>query len=99
ALEIARSAAEREAEASRARQADLDRQIARLTERERTAITREGEALLAGLKTAREDLRAAHARLRAGRATEEDLRAATRAIDAVAHKASIGGELEPGAAA
>ena len=99
ALEIARAAAEREADASRAKQAELDRQIERVTDRERTAITREGEALLAGLKTAREELRAAQARLRAGRATEEDLRAATRAIDAVAHKASIGGELEPGAAA
>ncbi len=88
ALEIARMAAEREAEAARARQGDLDRQIERLTVKERATVTREGEALLAAIKTAREDLRAAQARLRAGKATEEDVRAATRAIDAVAHKAS-----------
>ncbi len=99
ALEVAREAVEREADAWRAKQAELDRQLERLTAKERVAVTREGEALLASLKTAREDLRAAQARLRAGKATEDELRSATRAIDAVAHKASIGGELEPRAAA
>ena len=79
--------------------AELDREIERLATKERAAVTREGEALLASLKSAREDLRAAQARLRGGKPTEEDVRAATRAIDAVAHKTSIGGELEPGAAA
>jgi DNA mismatch repair protein MutS2 len=50
---------------------------------------------MASVKRAREELRAAQARLRGGRLTEDDLRAATRSIDAVAHKTSIGGELEP----
>ncbi len=95
ALELARAGAEREAEASRQKQQELAREIERLTAKERVAITREGEQLLAGLKKAREDLRTAQARLRGDRQTEEDVRAAARAIDAVAHQASIGGELEP----
>jgi DNA mismatch repair protein MutS2 len=99
ALELSREAADREAEAARARQRDLDREVERLTVKERAAVTREGEALLASLKTAREELRAAQARLRGSKVSEDDLRAAARAIDAVAHKASIGGELEPRAAA
>ena len=99
ALELARADAVREAEAARQKQRELERETERLTAKERGAITREGEELLASLKRAREDLRAAQARLRGGRLTEEDLRAATRAIDAVAHKTSIGGELEPRTAA
>ncbi len=99
ALELARADAERAADGARQKQRELDRETERLAAKERGAITREGEQLLASLKAAREELRAAQARLRGGRLTEEDLRAATRAINAVAHKASIGGELEPRAAA
>ena len=95
ALELARADAEREALALREKQAELAREIERLTSKERTAITKEGEALMASVKRAREELRAAQARLRGGRLTDDDIRAATRSIDAVAHKTSIGGELEP----
>jgi DNA mismatch repair protein MutS2 len=98
ALDLARADAERETEVARSRQRELEAETARLAEKERVAVTREGEQLLASLKRAREDLRVAQARLRGGKLTEEDLRAATRAISAVAHKASIGGELEPRAA-
>jgi len=99
ALTVARADAEREAEAARAKQRELERETERLAVKERGAITREGQELLVSLKRAREELRAAQARLRGGKPTEEDVRAAARAIDAVAHKASIGGELEPRAAA
>jgi DNA mismatch repair protein MutS2 len=95
ALELARADAQREAESLRERRGDLDRELARLAEKERVVLTREGEALLTSLKRAREDLRAAQARLRSGKPTDSDVRAAAKAIDAVAHKASIGGELEP----
>jgi len=98
ALELARADAEREAEAAREKQRALEREIERLTAKERAAITKEGEALLSSVKRAREELRAAQARLRGSKITEEDLRAAAKAIDAVAHKTSIGGELEPRAA-
>src|SRR6185436_20400258 len=67
ALELAREAAEREAEDARQRQRDLDRERARLAEKERVTITKEGEALLQSLRRAREDLRAAQARLRGGK--------------------------------
>ncbi|AUX25929.1 DNA mismatch repair protein MutS [Sorangium cellulosum] len=95
ALELARADAEREAAASRSKRRELEGEIARLREKERAVITREGEALLASLKRAREDLRAAQARLR-GKPTEEDVRAAARAMDAVGQKMSLGGELELG---
>lgn len=95
ALDLARADAERETDAARARQRELEVELERLASKERVAVTREGEQLLASLKRAREELRVAQARLRGGKLSEEDLRAASRAIDAVAHKASIGGELEP----
>ncbi len=95
ALELAREDAQREAELARVKQRGFEQELARLTAKERTAITKEGEALLASVKRAREELRAAQARLRGHRPTEEDLRAAAKSIDAVAHKTSIGGELEP----
>jgi DNA mismatch repair protein MutS2 len=95
ALELAREDAAREAEILRDKQRALDEEVARLTAKERTAITKEGESLLASVKRAREELRAAQAKLRGNKLTEEDVRAAARAIDAVAHKTSIGGELEP----
>ncbi len=93
ALELAREDAEREVAAARARQRDLGAEIDRLREKERVVITKEGEALLAGLRRAREDVRAAQARLR-GKPSEEDVRAAARALDAVGQKTAIGGELE-----
>jgi DNA mismatch repair protein MutS2 len=94
ALELAREGAEREAEVLRKKQRELDHERERLQQKERAAVTREGEALLASLKKAREDLRSAQTALRSNKQTEESLRAAARAIDAVAHKTSIGGELE-----
>jgi DNA mismatch repair protein MutS2 len=95
ALELARADAEREAEGSREKQRELDREIARLTSKERVAITKEGEALMTSLRRAREELRAAQARLRGGKPTAEDVRAAAKGIEGVAHKTAIGGELEP----
>jgi DNA mismatch repair protein MutS2 len=94
ALELARADAEREADLARAKQRDLDRERERLAGKERGAITREGGELLLAIKAARDDLRGAQARLRSTRLTDDEVRAAARAIDAVAHKAAIGGELE-----
>lgn len=94
ALELAREDALREAAALRGKQRALDAEIARLASRERAALSKEGEALLASIKRAREELRLAQGRLRGSKLTEDDVRAAARAIDAVAHKTSIGGELE-----
>ncbi|APR82942.1 Recombination inhibitory protein MutS2 [Minicystis rosea] len=95
ALELARADAEREVEALREKQRELDRERERLVQKERVAVTREGEQLLTSLKRARDELRAAQAKLRGPKPSDEEVRAAAKAIDAVAHKASIGGELEP----
>ncbi len=53
ALELARADAQREALALKEKQQELAREIERLTSKERTAITREGEALMASVKRAR----------------------------------------------
>lgn len=98
ALELSRAAADREAEALRDKQRELERERERLAAKERATVTREGEALLASLKKAREDLRLAQAKLRGQKPTEDEVRSAAKAIDAVAHQTSIGGELEMRAA-
>lgn len=95
ALELAREAAEREAAALRAQKAELDAELARLRVKEQAAITREGAELLQSVRRAREDLRAAQARLRGKQLDEAALREAAKRIDAVAQKTAIGGELEP----
>jgi DNA mismatch repair protein MutS2 len=95
ALELARADAEREVGVARDKQRELDREIERLTAKERGAITKEGEVLMQSLRRAREELRSAQARLRGGKPTAEDIRAAAKSIDAVGQKTAIGGELEP----
>jgi DNA mismatch repair protein MutS2 len=95
ALEMAREDAQRELQAARRKRQELDEELARLREKERTVITKEGQALMESVRRAREDLRTAQARLRGSKATQEDLRAAQKVIDAVAQKTAIGGELEP----
>lgn len=94
-LELAREAAEREAAALRDKRAEVDRELERLSQKEKSAITKEGGELLAQLRRAREELRAAQARLRGGKVSEGQLKAANQAIDAVARKVAIGGKLEP----
>ena len=94
ALELARTAAQaREAEAEKTR-ARLEEEIERAKAREEKTISRDAEALVAGLKRAKEDLRAAQAKLRTKKIDESDLREAARAIDRVAGTVAIGGELE-----
>jgi DNA mismatch repair protein MutS2 len=94
ALELARHAAEeREREAART-QTRLEGEIALAKDRENRAVSREAEALLASLRRAKDDLRAAQAKLRTKKVDETQLREAARAIDRVAGQASLGGELE-----
>lgn len=94
ALELARNAADtREAEAREAKQR-LEEEIERAKAREEKTISRDAEALVAGLRRAKEDLRAAQAKLRNKKVDEADLKEAARAIDRVAGSVAIGGELE-----
>ncbi len=94
ALELARQAAEQREHEARAAQARLDAEIETARGREKRVVTREGEALLASLHRAKEELRAAQARLRNKKLDERTVREAARAIDAVAQQASLGGSLE-----
>lgn len=97
ALELARQATEQEAAALQAERRAVQAELERLQNKERAHITREGEALMQSIRRAREDLRSAQARLRGNRGDAAELRQAERAIDAVAKKVAVGGELEPNA--
>jgi DNA mismatch repair protein MutS2 len=93
ALELAREAAAlREAEAASAK-ARLEVEIEAAKDRERRLVSREAEALLASLRRAKDDLRAAQAKLR-GKPDDQAVRQAARVIDQVASQATLGGELE-----
>jgi DNA mismatch repair protein MutS2 len=93
ALELAREAANaREAEATAAK-ARLEVELEAAKDREKRLISREAEALLASLRRAKEDLRAAQAKLR-GKPDEQAVRQAARVIEQVASQATLGGELE-----
>lgn len=94
ALELARAAAEQERREAQLLRTRLEGELAMAKDREKHALSREGEAVLAGLKRAREELRAAQARLRSKRPDERDVREASRALDRVAGAVSIGGELD-----
>jgi DNA mismatch repair protein MutS2 len=94
ALELARRAAESREKAAHEAKTRLDEEIAAAMDREKRLLSKEAEALLAGLRRAKDDLRAAQARLRTKKVDEPGLREASRAIDRVAAQASLGGELE-----
>jgi DNA mismatch repair protein MutS2 len=94
ALELARAAAEAREGEVRALKADLELELEKARVREQKTVSREAEALLAALRRAKEDLRAAQAKLRGKKIDESALREASRAIDRVASQATLGGELE-----
>jgi DNA mismatch repair protein MutS2 len=95
ALELARAAAEqREREAHEAL-IRLDSERAAARNRERRALSDEARELVDRLRRAREDLREAHARLRAKKVEPPALREAEKAIERVANEVAIGGALEP----
>ena len=94
ALDLARQAAdtrEREAEAARVR---FESAVEEARQRDRRTVTREAEALLVSVRRAREELRAAQAKLRSKKLDENDIREASRALERVASEVAIGGELE-----
>jgi len=94
ALELARRAAESRERAARDAEVRLEEEIAAARDREKRLLSKEAEALLSGLRRAKDDLRAAQAKLRAKNVDDAGLRDASRAIDRVAAQVSLGGELE-----
>jgi DNA mismatch repair protein MutS2 len=93
AAQMARRAAEDEArEVARLRlELESERNLQRT--REQSKVSRQAQDLLEALRRAREELRAAEVRVRRKKATEEDLREASRAVDRVAAQVAIGGAL------
>lgn len=93
ALELARSAAEEEAERARSLREELEAELAEHRARDRKILEKEAETLFQGVRRAREDLRAAQARLRARKLEAEEIRETERMVDSVGRKLAIGGEL------
>lgn len=98
ALELARAEAERAKEAADARGRALEEELSRLRKREQEFISKEGEALAASLKKAREDLRAAQAKIRGqgaqmGARPIDELRVAQRMIEEVSQQSALLGDL------
>jgi len=93
ALELARSAAEEEAVKATALRKQLEQELAEARARDRRILEKEADALMQGVRRAREDLRAAQARLRARKLEGEELRETERTLDSVAGKLALGGEL------
>ncbi|MGZ3449319.1 MAG: endonuclease MutS2 [Polyangiales bacterium] len=93
ALELARSAAEEEHRKAREIREELEAERAALDARDRRILEKEADTLFQGVRRAREDLRAAQARLRAKKLDPQELREAERMIDSVGGKLAIGGEL------
>jgi len=94
ALELARAAAdEREAEAGRAA-ARLEAELEHARIREKRMLSEEAAALMDRLRRAREELRAAHARLRVKKPDPQAVREAERTIERLAGEVAIGGPLE-----
>lgn len=98
-LEQTRAEAARELESLRSEREDFVRERDRLLTREQGAAERESESLVGSIKRAREDLRAAQARLRSQKLVPTEVAAAAREIDRVAATVAIGGPLEPRSAA
>lgn len=95
ALELARAAAaRREAEAEELRAA-LDVELHAARDREQRQLSKEAESLLGAVRRSREELREVQARLRAKKLDVTSAKEAEKALDRVAAKVAIGGELEP----
>jgi DNA mismatch repair protein MutS2 len=95
ALELARAAAsQREAEAEVLR-ASLEAELHNARDREQRQLSKEAESLLGAVRRSREELREVQARLRAKKLDVASAKEAEKALDRVAAKVAIGGELEP----
>jgi DNA mismatch repair protein MutS2 len=94
ALALARTAAEQREREAREASARLEAELTAARARGRRALSDEAGELLDRLRRAREDLRAAQARLRVKKIEPEALREAERAIDRVGAEVALGGALE-----
>jgi DNA mismatch repair protein MutS2 len=94
ALELARSAAVKTQEEARDVRDRLDGELRAMKERERRTLSDEASELLDRLRRAREELRAAQARLRSKKIDAQGLRDAEKAIDRASGQVAVGGPVE-----
>jgi DNA mismatch repair protein MutS2 len=95
ALELARAAAARREEEAEELRASLDGELRAARDREHRQLSKEAESLLGAVRRSREELREVQARLRAKKLDVAAAKEAEKALDRVASKVAIGGELEP----
>ncbi len=95
ALELARAAATRREEEAEELRASLDGELRAARDREHRQLSKEAESLLGAVRRSREELREVQARLRAKKLDVASAKEAEKALDRVASKVAIGGELEP----
>jgi DNA mismatch repair protein MutS2 len=95
ALEMARDAAEAEAYAARELRKSLENEREALRARDKRILEQEAEQIFQSLRRTREELRSVQARLRASKKPElAQVTADAKALDAVAGRFAIGGDLE-----
>ena len=94
ALELARGSAEEREREARSVRVRLEAELELTKAREKAQLSREGQELLARLQRAKEDVRAAQARLRVKKPDEAAVRDAARALERVANEVAMGGALE-----
>jgi DNA mismatch repair protein MutS2 len=94
ALELARLAAQKTEEQAREARDRLDGELRALREREKKTLSDEAAELLDRLRRAREELRAAQARLRSKKIDAAGLREAERALDHVSGEVAVGGPVD-----
>ncbi len=95
ALELARAAAERRERDAEDVRARLDAELTAMKGRERRALSDEAGELMSRLHRARDELRAAQAKLHAKKPEPGAVGEAERAIERVAQEVALGGRLEP----
>ena len=93
ALELARAAAESETIELRRLRAQLEAELAAMRARDRHILQHETEALFAGVRRARDELRGAQARLRTKKIDAQGLQDVDRVVSAVGSRFAIGGDL------
>jgi DNA mismatch repair protein MutS2 len=95
ALELARAAAARREAEAEALRAQLEDELRNARDREQRQLSKEAESLLGAVRRSRDELREVQARLRAKKLDVASAKEAEKALDRVAAKVAIGGELEP----
>ena len=90
ALELARLAAQKTEEQAREARDRLDGELRALKEREKKTLSDEAAELLDRLRRAREELRAAQARLRSKKVDAAGLRETERALDRISGEVAVG---------